>query len=163
MEYAGTSGEEARWRRYVWLFPATYFVHIVEEIHAGEAFPAWISGLSGVEVTKSAFLTTNAVVLAGMLLLSGLVALRASLSWLVAVLGATVVLNGLLHVTVSIFTGSYSPGAVSGLLLWLPLGGLAMWRARSWLAPRVWLAAVLGGVALHVMVVAFGLLITRNL
>jgi len=163
MQYAGTSGDEARWRRYVWLFPGTYVVHLVEEVYAGAGFPAWISGLSGLAVTKPAFLATNAVALAGMLLLSGLVALRASLSWLVAVLGATVVLNGLLHVMASIFTGSYSPGAFSGLLLWLPLGGLAMWRAHSWLAPRVWLAAVLGGVALHVMVVASGLLITRNL
>ena len=157
MGRAGEAGEEVRWRRYVWLFPATYVVHLAEEVYAGEGFPAWVSHATGLAVTKQAFMTVNGVVLAGMLVLSGLVVLRQSLSWLVAALGMAVAVNGVLHVTASALSHSYSPGAVSGLLLWIPLGGLAMYRARGWLAPRVWLAAVLGGVALHIVVVASGL------
>jgi len=69
-------------------------------------------------------LTVNAVTLCVMLAAAGMASASTSLRWLMTTLATVVVLNGALHITTSALTRSYSPGVVSGLCLWLPLGGI---------------------------------------
>ena len=111
------------WR---WLFPATYVVHIAEELWAGEGFPCWISTIADTTpATATQFLVWNLVGL--MLMIVATLWARNSVGdWLLTILGATVGINGIAHVLASAATGTYAPGTVSGLLIWIPLGTVTL-------------------------------------
>jgi hypothetical protein len=148
-----------KWVRLGWLFPATYAVHILEEWRGGEGFPAWFSRVMGVELSVERFLALNAFALAGMTLGVALAVLFRRMRWLVVGFGAVVVLNGLAHVAASVVTRSYSPGVVSGALLWLPLGAWTLAAGRKGLSRRDFGAGVVVGLAMHAVVTllaAFG-------
>jgi hypothetical protein len=148
-----------KWVRLGWLFPATYAVHILEEWRGGEGFPAWFSRVIGVELSVERFLALNAFALAGMTLGVALAVLFRRMHWLVVGFGAVVVLNGLAHVAASVVTRSYSPGVVSGALLWLPLGAWTLAAGRRSLSRWDFGAGVVVGLAMHAVVTllaAFG-------
>jgi Protein of unknown function with HXXEE motif len=73
-------------------------------------------------------------------------------AWIVVSLAVSVALNGLLHLAGTILTRSYSPGVVTGLLFWVPLGLFALRSMRARLASPVFRLACLGGFGLQAMV-----------
>src|ERR671912_2575885 len=111
-----------KWVRWGWLLPATYSVHILEEWRGGEGFPAWFSRMMGAELSVERFLALNTYALVGMTLGVVSAVLFRQMRWLLVGFGAVVFVNALAHVGASALTRSYSPGLVSGTLLWLPLG-----------------------------------------
>lgn len=131
-EHAGRRSGAGAWTL---LFPLTYALHVAEEYGGGESFWRWMSRLSGASLSEAEFLAINAVGLA----VVTAVAISAALSAIAArlgvpALGTIVAVNGSLHGLASLLTGSYSPGVVTGLLLWLPLGVHALrraWRERQ--------------------------------
>jgi hypothetical protein len=141
-----------RWVRWGWLFPATYCVHIAEEWRGGEGFPAWWSRLTGAELSVERFLALNAYALAGMTLGVALAVVFRQMRWLLVGFGAAVLMNGLAHIGASVLTRSYSPGAVSGALLWLPLGAWALAAGRRNLSRRDFGAGVAVGLLMHAAV-----------
>jgi hypothetical protein len=137
---------------WIWLFPITYCLHISEEYWGGEGFPRWISRVAGAHLSEKAFLGLNCI---GILLMTaGLVLLRRGLRWrwTLSTLGAVVLLNGSLHLAGSIITRSYSPGLITGLLVWDPLGGATLWfEWRN--APRMaFQAGILAAIGLNVLI-----------
>jgi hypothetical protein len=141
-----------------WLFPATYAIHILEELWGGAGFTAWLAGVAGVELTARQFLIWNALAL--LLMTAGvLLTLRyGHLRWLLLAYGVAFLLNALSHLAASLYTVSYSPGLLSGLLLWLPLGALALLRFRKTLGRRGRRAGLVVGVLMHCVVLALTLL-----
>jgi Protein of unknown function with HXXEE motif len=141
---------------WAWLFPASYLVHILEEYWGG--FPVWVARVWGVESSSGNFLSWNGVALVMMTVGVALVLKTKSYRWLLVSFGTVVLINGLVHAGASILTKSYSPGLVSGLLLFVPLGAVTLLRARKKVNRRVLRAGVVVGVLLHVVVVllAFG-------
>jgi hypothetical protein len=121
---------------WVWLFPITYSFHIGEEYWGGEGFPRWISRIAGAHLTENAFLRLNFIGI--VLMIAGLLLLKRGVRWrwTLSTLGTVVLLNGTLHLIGSILTRSYSPGVLTGLLCWVPLGGFTLcfeWRnAPRW-------------------------------
>jgi hypothetical protein len=139
-------------QRWGWLFPTTYCVHILEEWRGGEGFPAWFSRVMGTELTVERFLALNAYALAGMALGVALAAVFRQMRWLLVGFGAVVLINALAHLAASVVTRSYSPGAVSGALLWLPLGAWTLAAGRRSLSRRDFGAGVAVGVLMHAAV-----------
>jgi hypothetical protein len=141
---------------WAWLFPITYLVHIAEEYWGG--FPVWISRFWGVESSNSNFLSWNGA--AWLLMIVGvlLVLKTKSYRWLLVSFGTVVLINGTVHAIASVFTTSYSPGLISGLLLFIPLGTITLLRAKKRVTGRIFRAGVIIGVAMHAIVVllAFG-------
>ena len=88
----------------------------------------------------------------------GLVLKTKSYRWLLVSFGMVVLVNGLAHAIASVVTLSYSPGLVSGLLLFVPLGAITLRRARENMNRRTFRAGLIVGVLMHVAVVllAFG-------
>jgi hypothetical protein len=87
-------------------------------------------------------------------MIAGVVVLKRSIRWRwsLPALGTIVLLNGILHVIGSIVTRSYSPGVVTGLLCWIPLGGFTLWfewRNAPWWALNT---GVLGALGVTVLV-----------
>lgn len=106
---------------WVWLFPATYLIHILEEGFAGERFYVWMRRVIRRSLGPPAFLTLNALFFVAMT--TAITALRAGRApWLLPALGTLTAVNGLGHAAGTIATRHYSPGLLSGMLLWVPLG-----------------------------------------
>lgn len=132
-------------------FPATYLLHATEEYCCGETFPAWISRLAGVHFTAEGFLWLNGIAMVAMLIAARLAALPRT-RWLLAALATVVVINAMAHLVGSLATWSYSPGVVTGTLLWLPLGATTLHRARTELSRRGLFGGVAAGILAHAAV-----------
>ncbi len=151
-------GLAARW---LWLFPVTYAVHIVEEGLAGERFYRWIHRVVGRELSGRVFITLNLLYLSAMIAAVQRVHVRRS-EWIVPALGFITTANGLGHLAGSVATRSYSPGVVSGMTIWMPLGIVALQRSRRLLPRKVWRRGVLGGVAVAGAVAVIALPFTHR-
>jgi hypothetical protein len=134
----------------------TYAAHVFEEWRGG--FPAWWSRLTGVELSVERFLSLNEIALALMTLGVVLAYAARRLRWLFVAFGAAVLLNAASHLVACAATRSYSPGAVTGALLWLPLGWLVLRAGRAGLSRRSFAAGVAVGVAMHGIVARLALL-----
>lgn len=141
-----------------WLFPVTYAIHILEELLGGEGFTVWLASVAGVELAARRFLVWNALALLLMTAGVGLTLRFKNLRWLLLAYGVAFLLNALSHLAASLYTISYSPGLLSGLLLWLPLGTLALRRFRKTLSRRGRRAGLLIGLLMHSVVLALTLL-----
>lgn len=138
-----------------WLYPLTYAAHVGEE-YWGD-FPAWWSRVVGVRMTAGDFLAWNGMAL--LLMVGSVLWLWRDrrLRWLPLSFGTAFLANTLTHLAASLLTASYSPGLVTGLLLWLPLGAWTLARGRAELSRRSFRAGLLVGLGLHacVTLVAF--------
>jgi hypothetical protein len=69
-----------------------------------------------------------------------------------------ITVNGLLHILVTVAFSTYSPGAITGLLVFVPLGGVTLLSMSRRLPRHQFVLATLGGVAFHafVLFIAFG-------
>lgn len=141
------------------LLLVTYALHIVEEYTFG--FPAWAEAHTGLAFTSEVFLRLNAMFFGVMA--AGVVAglLFTPAQWLVVPLGTAVLINGTGHLVASLITWSYSPGLVTGTLLWIPLGFRIIRAARQlWPSAGV-IAGILFGAGLHILVPLSAWLATR--
>jgi len=132
------------------LLLVTYALHIIEEYSFG--FPAWASAHTGLALTEEVFLRLNATFFVVMTACVLVGMLFAPAQWLVLPLGTVVLINGTGHLVASLLTWSYSPGLVTGTLLWIPLG-LRIIRAARLLWPFAGVSAgILLGAGLHILV-----------
>ena len=79
-------------------------------------------------------------------------------AWLAVTFAAMITVNGLLHAIATAAFSTYSPGTITGLLVFVPLGSLALLSMSRCLPRHQFVLAALGGVALHALVlfIAFG-------
>ena len=144
---SGSSTEPGRW--WPLLLPAAYLIHLAEEWWGGVGFAAWTANAVGRPVSETRFLVVNGIA-APVLTACTLLAVRSrSFRWFVVTFGTIVLVNGVLHLLGSLATASYSPGVVSGSLLYLPLGALALREGRT---GERFGGAVALGLALHALV-----------
>lgn len=104
-----------------WLLPSALLTHQVEEYAGG--FPQWFSTLLAANLSNSDFILINAVGLFLAVALSVAYYVTKSGVPLVA-LGTLAFVNGSTHLLASLVTFTYSPGTLSGTVLFLPLGFL---------------------------------------
>ncbi len=148
----GSSGQRLR-DGSAWWFPATYAMHAAEEFCMGETFPVWISRLAAVQFTATAFLWLNGIAMVAMLLAAWLAAAR-GVRWLTTTLATVVAINGTAHLLGSLVTMTWSPGVVTGTLLWLPLGVATLVRKYRDQSARGFVGSVALGFAAHAIVSA---------
>lgn len=149
-----------RFHRLIWLMPAAFAPHIVEEY--GTGFPTWVEQTLGGNMTGGAFLLNNAVF---MLILLGLTAWAwwrpspasafALLSWS----SGNLFWNFVFHLVTTALYGRYSPGLVTAVLLYVPVEAAVAWAAlNERVLPRAAFAgAVAIGGALMLLVIWVGL------
>jgi uncharacterized membrane protein HdeD (DUF308 family) len=105
--------------RIAWLLPITILAHQLEEYFW--EFPLWYSNLMNAQFSDQDFLIINGVGLFIFTVYALSFLLNKNKIILVA-LGTLVLVNGIIHLILTIFTWSYSPGTVTGSVLFLPLG-----------------------------------------
>jgi hypothetical protein len=140
------------------LLPFAYLLHLGEEWWGGEGFPVWASRFIGRSLPDGRFLVINGI--AWPLMLAGsLVAVRfPSFLWLTVSFATVVLVNGAAHLLGSLAGGSYSPGTVTGVLIYVPLGIVTLRRASGLLAGRIFWRGVALGLFLHAVVFAVAFL-----
>lgn len=131
-------------------FPATYLLHVAEEYWGG--FPVWLSRVAGADLSREEFLVINAIALSVMTILVFVVSFRPRARFILAALATSVTVNALLHIGATILTHSYSPGVVTGTLLWLPLGIWTLQRLAHEIAGRQLALGIVIGLLLHAAV-----------
>jgi hypothetical protein len=134
-----------------------YLLHLAEEWWGGEGFAAWTARAVGREVSPTRFLVLNGIVWPLFAALTVAALRRRRLRWFLVTFATVLVINALLHILGSLSTGSYSPGLLTGTLLYLPLGCHVLLVSSRELEPGAFSGALLGGVLFHalVAVVAF--------
>ena len=110
-------------RSVFWLCLLAYGLHVIEEYDLG--WQPWAVQVLGLPMTWGDFFITNGFGVMPLGLLAG------SLGW--SVPAASLLLPGVMlmnalgfHILPSLRSGAYSPGLISALLLFLPLGGWCM-------------------------------------
>jgi hypothetical protein len=104
--------------------PIAYMIHLCDEYFTGEGFPNWFSGIFDVNLSLNDFLIINSIGFAVTLTMSLLYSLNKVNNFIVSVLGTLFFINGIVHIVASVTTFSYSPGILSGIFVYLPLGYL---------------------------------------
>lgn len=131
--------------RWLWLFPASYALHIAEEGLAGERFYRWIGRVTGRQISPGVFAAVNLAYEAAMVAAVRRARAREDTAWVVPALGTITAVNGIGHLAGSAATRSYSPGTVSGMGVWAPLGLFAVVRSRQLLPRPVWRRGIMAG------------------
>jgi Protein of unknown function with HXXEE motif len=139
------------------LLPLSYLLHLGEEWWGGVGFAVWTERALGAPVSTTRFLVLNGIVWPSFAILTALAIRREQLRWFLTTFATLVVINAALHVLGSLGSWSYSPGLLTGLLLYFPVGGMTLALGVRELPPRVFLRAVILGFAIHavVAVIAF--------
>ena len=149
-----------RFQKIIWLLPAAYFLHIIEEYVGG--FPAWVTDDVHGHFDDTAFAVNN---FAFMLILLTLVYMNFRKSiplrgvLLVIFASANLFWDALFHMIMTPILDRYSPGLVTSMLLYYPICILvgAVTIKDKILTPRQFVLALLGGLALFGFVVWYGL------
>lgn len=111
-------------KQIAWLIPPAYLLHLIDEYFSGAGFNNWYSSVFQVDLSVIDFITINSVGFAATLLIIILYSFNKTNVFLIAMLGSLFFINGLVHPIVSIVTATYSPGTLTGVLIYLPLGFL---------------------------------------
>lgn len=148
-------GDTVRW--WPLLLPFAYALHVGEEWWGGEGVFVWTERVFGEQLSPLRFVVLNAVIWPLFAALTVLAIRHAAYEWFLVTFATLVVVNALLHVLGTVVFGSYSPGLVTGLLLYVPVGSLILVGGRRKLPQTRFVAAVAFGVVIHavVAVVAF--------
>lgn len=129
------------------LLPIAYLLHVAEEWFGG--FSAWTQFAVGREVSPERFLLINGIALPLIVIGTLAAVYSADMAWFAVALAALFGLNGVLHTLATLGLGRYSPGTVTGLLLFIPLS-IVVLRSSAVRLPRATFAgAVVFGVLLH--------------
>ena len=140
----------------VWLFPLAYGLHIAEEYSLH--FPAWVEHVSGRRISDPQFLLLNAIFWLLMVAAVAFIRARPSQVWLVVTLAAILGINAGLHLLGSAVTATYSPGAITSLIFYIPLVVCAFRQAL----PRVSRGLAVRAVALGAVIHAGVMLLAAN-
>ncbi len=129
------------------LLPVAFLLHLAEEWFGG--ISAWTLIALGNEISPERFMLINGV--AFPIFVAGTVATYyfPRMAWFSASFAALLGLNGLLHTLATLGLGLYSPGTITGLLLYLPLSAIVLRASATQLSGTVFASSVLFGVLIH--------------
>lgn len=162
-EGSRTHAHEARQLDAVWLFPPTYAIHFAEEYVVAGGFPLWAERVLAAHFSNAQFVAWNVFALVLMCVGAWLVSRNSKFRFLEIALAVAVLGNVVAHVLGSLVTWTYSPGLITAVLVWAPVGTIRLRSAYRASPPRGRRAGVYMGVTavlVTVAVVAFGTVVT---
>jgi hypothetical protein len=153
MDHPSTHRQSGSIGQWVWLLPAAYSAHVAEEAFGGKGLTKWMAAGGGARLSIAEFIGLNLIGVAALLL-----AVWAARRWMVwrwtLISGAVILLvNGVCHVAACVVARTYVPGLWTGILLYLPVGGLLLFRLWRSVSPRPLAAAIAVGFVIHGVVV----------
>jgi hypothetical protein len=142
---------------WMWLFPITYVIHLAEEYWGGEGYTAYLLRLRGVHMSSARFLAFQSLGV-GLIIVGLIISERLRFPrFMLAMLGALVLSNGITHTVTAIRHGGYGPGLVASAVLWIPLGLVTLFHLFAEMGTLRYIAAVSIGLAINGMVALIAL------
>lgn len=135
-----------------WFLPIAYLIHLVDEYFFGEGFSSWFSEVFGAGLSVSDFIIINTIGLAAMILIVILYNKNLVSNFFIAAPGTTLFINGLVHIAASIITASYSPGTISAVIVYLPLGLVIFKKIYPMINPEQRMISIAAGIILQIIV-----------
>ena len=129
LDHAAKARTPIRFNSVLWLMPAAFAVHIVEEFTGG--FAGYVAAtLHGSVMTTPQFLINNAAfmaILVGLSIWAGRSKSRLSAFVLMAWASGNLFWDFFAHLTYTVVFNSYSPGLITASLLYYPLPVYVTW------------------------------------
>jgi len=104
------------------LLPLTFFIHPLEELFGGVGLLEWFSTLFRADLSFGDFIIINTIGFFIMIMVAISHTFGKGNTTVNVALSMLLFLNGIIHILINMFTLFYSPGSISGLLLYIPLG-----------------------------------------
>lgn len=129
----------------LWVFSAVFLIHIGEEYRA-------VGLPHGLHMTSERFLVlTGAAWIAAVLCL--LLTWRSALDERMRLCLATVFfINAWSHLLHSLWSFSYDPGLITGMIMFFPLGAYTLWKMHGRMKRPRFLKTITVGIAIHAVV-----------
>lgn len=146
--------------RLIWLLPAAFAVHVIEEYLTG--YPAYAGAVSGYPMGLPTFLGSNILFILIMLLLTRWAAMTRkpnAIFWMLAWAAGNLFWNFVYHLASVPAFDRHSPGLITGALIYLPLS-LAVWQAalaEKVVRPATLIGAIAAGGIFMGLVAAVGI------
>lgn len=137
----------------VWILPIVYIFHLIEEYFGGEGLPLWLSEFIKAEISNLVFIIINSIALTIVVVFAFIYSFIKQINVLFLALITLFFVNGLLHLFLSIYTFSYSPGTITGVILYLPMGIYLYKLLRPELTNSQRSTGITLGIVLHILVV----------
>ena len=133
-------------RSWLWLFPTTYLLHILEEFYGGEGYTAHLLRTRGVYMSPTKFLVSQTVGTALMILGVVLAKKFKFVNSMIIIMGTVVLVNASTHIVNSLRALEYEPGLLSSIVVWLPLGLFTLIKFKPLVINRrrYWICILIG-------------------
>lgn len=102
------------------IIPILFIAHVLEEYFGG--FVQFHRDLLNSDLSDGDFFTITFIAFIIADINAVMHSIKQGSNYFTAVIGTLLALNGVVHVLLSIIMTTYAPGAVSGLILFIPLG-----------------------------------------
>ncbi len=136
----------------VWLFPFAYLIHLLDEFFFGGGFAMWYSNLLNANLSEYDFLIINSTAFVLVITVSILYSLGKIKNFIPAVLGTLFFMNGLVHLMLSVATWIYSPGTISGIIIYIPLGVIVYKNIFPLLTQDQRTSSIITAIILHILI-----------
>jgi hypothetical protein len=135
-----------------WFLPAAYLLHLLDEYFIGAGFAGWFSMLFKASLSESNFIVINAAGLTIVLLIAILYTLGKANNFVLATVGSLFFINGIIHPLVSFLTATFSPGTITGVIIYLPFGLIVFIKIFPLLQEQQRMFSVVLAIALQILV-----------
>lgn len=119
--------------KWVWLFPAAQFLHAAEELLQGYGFHGWLRSFRGAEASARDLVILHAAFIAAFAIAALASARR---RWVVPAMAVLVLLNAAAHLVAAMMSSERTSGLFTAVVLWIPLGIVALRYSRRHLSAR---------------------------
>jgi hypothetical protein len=133
---------------YLWIFATVMVIHLTEEFCGGMR-SSDRDKLHGLDLSRGGFIRTNLVAVLGLIVLIVIAVKMGFPQFLLVSLGTFILVNGMRHAVKSLREITYSPGLITGILVFLPLGVLTLIRLEPAMSIVRFGAGMLAGVTMQ--------------
>ncbi|HSE39808.1 MAG TPA: HXXEE domain-containing protein [Acidobacteriota bacterium] len=136
----------------LWFLILTLPIHVAEEFWAGEGFLKWNARTSGANFSVQKFFILLALAFALVILGALLVRRYPRMRWIISALATISLINGISHLISTISHYRYSPGLISGVLLWIPGCAWILLRESRSTTRKTYYGGAITGLAIHTVI-----------
>lgn len=138
------------------LFLGVYLLHLFEEFLAGVRLSRGLSQMCGVNMTARQFIVAAIIAVAFLTTGIYLTLLFHFPQWSLAGLATVMLINGFSHTITSARRWEYTPGLITGILIFIPLGFIMLFRLYELMRFSRFFGAVLAGIGVYVLISLLG-------
>lgn len=138
---------------YAWLLTLAYLLHLIEEFFAASGFPYWFSSIFGADISNTEYVAINSLALIMLVIFSSIYQHLRHNVLILLTLTAVFLINGILHAMLSLFTLTYSPGTITGVAVYFPLGIFLFRKIGRLLSLQQRITAIVSGLIIHILVI----------